>query len=109
MDSDPDATDRLRALEMDQIHELFSHDRFPATTEEILAEYGDVVVRYEGGGSDRLATILNTSGHETYRTIDDLQLAVLNGVQRDAVGRPRYSDRSPALYPGQDRDHRRSF
>ena len=39
--------------------------------------------------------MLQPSGTETYRTVDDLQLSVLNGVQRDAVGRSRYSDRDP--------------
>lgn len=109
MNDDPDATDKLRSLEMDRIHELFDEGMFPATTEEILAEFDDVVVEYPGGGSDKLSTILDTSGHEEYDEIDDLQLAVLNGVQRDAVGRPRYSDRSPELDQGYDRDNQQSF
>lgn len=109
MDAEPDTTDELRSLEMNRIHELFDESTFPATTEDILAEFDDVVVQYEAGGSDELSTILDTSGHETYESIDDLRLAILNGVQRDAVGRPRYSDRSPELDLGYDRDNRQSF
>ncbi|WP_205427125.1 hypothetical protein [Halorussus sp. MSC15.2] len=86
METEPDETGRLRSLEMDHIHELFDTDAFPLTTEEVLAEFGDLVVDYPGGGSEPLRTILDTSGHEEYGTTDDLQLAVLNGVQRDASG-----------------------
>lgn len=108
MEREPETTDRLRSLEMDKLHELFDADAFPTTTEEVVEQYGDIVVDYPGGGSEPLAEILHTSGSEEYGTTDDLQLAVLNGVQRDAVGRPRYSDRDPPVV-GEDRNPRRSF
>lgn len=108
MESDPDQTDELRSLDIDRIHELFDDDRLPATTDEIISEFGDVEVDYPGGGSEALASVLTTSGEETYDTIDELQLAVLNGVQRDAVGRPRYSDRDPPNV-AEDRDLEQSF
>ena len=72
--------------------EIFDEDRFPATTEELIAEFGDVEVDYPMGG-EPLGDVLEASGSETYESADDAQLAVLNGVSRDAVGRPRYSDR----------------
>lgn len=108
MENEPDTTGRLRSLEMDRISELFDTDAFPTTTDEVLEEFGDVVIDYPGGGSEPLGEILRTSGKEEYGTTDDLQLAVLNGVQRDAVGRPRYSDRDPPVV-GEDRNPRRSF
>lgn len=108
MEEEPDTTGRLRSLEMDKLHELFDTDAFPITTDEVVEQYGDVEVDYPGGGSEPLGEILDTSGHEEYNTTDDLQLAVLNGVQRDAVGRPRYSDRDPPVV-GEDRNPRRSF
>ncbi|MFC4550003.1 MULTISPECIES: DUF5789 family protein [Halorussus] len=103
MENEPDDTGRLRSLEMDKLHELFDPDDFPVTTDEVIEEFGDVEVEYPGGGSERLRGILDTSGHEEYGTTDDLQLAVLNGVERDAVGRPRYSDRDPPVV-GEDRN-----
>lgn len=108
MESSPDETDKLRSLEVDRIHELFDEGIFPATTDEILADFGDVQITYPGGGSETLTSVLGTSGKETYRTMDDLQLSVLNGVQRDAVGRPRYSDRDPPTV-GEEHDLRQSF
>lgn len=109
MEKEPDETGRLRSLEMDELHELFDTDDFPMTTGEVVEQHGDLTVDYPGGGSEPLGEILETSGEEEYNTTDDLQLAVLNGVQRDAVGRPRYSDRDPPVV-GEDRDpQQRSF
>ena len=108
MESNPDETDELRSLDIDRIHELFDDDTLPATTDEILAEFGSVEIDYPGGSSETLESVLGTSGKETYETMDDLQLAVLNGVQRDAVGRPRYSDRDPPNSTD-EYDHPQSF
>lgn len=105
---DLDTTDELRSLEMNRIHEMFGEQEFPVTTEELLDEFDDVVVDYPGGDSERLRPILETSGRETYDTSKELQLAVLNGVSRNAVGRPRYSDRDPPTV-GDDQDFQQSF
>ncbi|APW96926.1 hypothetical protein CHINAEXTREME_03690 [Halobiforma lacisalsi AJ5] len=91
VDADAD-TDEIRSLEMRAVTDLFEEMEFPVTTEDVIAEFGDVEVSYPRE-SDPLRTILETSGFETYATPDDLRLAVFNGVRRDAVGRPRYSDR----------------
>ncbi|PSP81609.1 hypothetical protein BRC81_01250 [Halobacteriales archaeon QS_1_68_20] len=90
---DDPSTDEVRSLEAEHLHELFDPEQFPVTTAEFLEEYGDLEIEYPWGERERVETILRTSGMETYRTQDDLQLALLNGVSRDAVGRPRYSDR----------------
>lgn len=85
-------TDRVRSLEMGKVTGLFDDGAFPMTTEEIIEEFGDIEIQYPRR-SESIEAILTTSGLETYRTADEVELAVLNGVSRDAVGRPRYSDR----------------
>lgn len=92
---DSESETEVRSLEMEQIHELFQPEQFPMTTEEMIEEYGDYEISYPQG-SETLSSILETSGSETYETSDQVQLALLNGVGRDAVGRPRYSDRGAA-------------
>lgn len=87
-----EGTDEVRSLEVGVVSELFESTTFPTTTEDILEEFGDVKIEYPRG-SDPLRVILETSGYETYTSRDELELAILNGVRRDAVGRPRYSDR----------------
>lgn len=86
-------TDEVRSLQVGAVSELFEETAFPTTTEEVLEEFADVEIEYPRG-SDPLRAILERSGHETYESRDELELAILNGVRRDAVGRPRYSDRS---------------
>lgn len=87
-----EGTDEIRSLEVGRVGELFDETNYPTTTEEVLENLGDARIEYPKG-SDSLRTILETSGHETYESLDELELAVLNGVRRDAVGRARYSDR----------------
>ncbi|WP_132059661.1 DUF5789 family protein [Halorussus amylolyticus] len=100
--------DRLLSLQLDRLDELLDADAFPTTTGDVIAEFGDVTVEYSGGGSESLEAILRTSGAEEYATTDDLQMAVLNGVHRNAVGRPHYSDRDPPV-DGERRGPQESF
>lgn len=86
------ADDELRSLEADQMSEIFDEDAFPTTTEALISEFGDVELAHPMG-TEPLRDVLEASGAETYESADEAQLAVLNGVSRDAVGRPRYSDR----------------
>lgn len=85
-------TDEIRSLRMRNVSELFERSTFPLTTETVLEEFGDIEIEYPRG-SEPLRAILERSGHETYESRNILELAILNGVRRDAVGRPRYSDR----------------
>ena len=82
----------LRSVQHSQLTDLFDSDSFPVTTEDLLEEFGDIVVQYPHS-AESLATILKYSGSETYMDQTHLEHAVLNGVSRSAVGRPRYSDR----------------
>lgn len=103
MDStDPGEATELRSLGLSELDEILDDDMMPITTDEVVAEFGDVVVEYPRG-NERLGDILETAGDEEYRTVDDLRLAILSGVGRDAVGRPRYSDRSDERFHEFDR------
>lgn len=94
--------DEVRSLELGAVTEVFESDRFPITTEELIEDYGDCEIGYPNG-SERLSDILETSGMETYETADEVELAILNGVGREAVGRPRYSDRGDEVTESADR------
>lgn len=92
----------LRSLELRDLGEILVGTEYPVTTEELIATAGDLEVRYPHG-SEPLRIILETSGLETYRSAGELELAILNGVRRDAVGRPRYSDRGDEVTEQLDR------
>lgn len=101
-DVSSDDADEVRSLHMDGINELFQADKLPITTAELVEQYGDRTIEYPRG-EETLADILETSGEEQYDTVDELELAILNGVGRDAVGRPRYSDRGDEVSEEFDR------
>lgn len=106
MDRIDDEDDRVSSLELGRIAELFDDEqRYPLTTEAVLEEYGDCEIGYPQG-EERLADVLTTTGAETYETPDDLELAIMNGVSRDAVGRQRYSDRGDEQAEATDRSER---
>lgn len=88
--------DEVRSLHMDGIDDVLDPETMPITTEELVEGYGDRTVEYPRG-EETLASILETSGEDQYDTVDELELAILNGVGRDAVGRPNYSDRGDEL------------
>ncbi|WP_408956749.1 hypothetical protein [Natrinema sp. 74] len=101
---DADA-DEIKSLEIGAVSQLFDGATFPMTTDEVLADFGDVEIIYPRR-SDSLQAVLERSGHETYESRNELELAILNGVGRDAVGRPRYSDRGDS--PHDTDEHVRS-
>lgn len=85
-------TERVRSIQVREVSELFEQTAFPTNTEAVLDEFGDVEIEYPRG-SEPLRAVLERSGYESYESWNILELAILNGVRRDAVGRPRYSDR----------------
>lgn len=102
MDHTDENTDEVRSLRANEVALLFDESNFPMETRDVLKEFGDLDVEYPRG-SDPLRAILERSGDETYTTRNDLELAILNGVRRDAVGRARYSDRGDEVSQQLDR------
>lgn len=77
--------------------EPFETHSFPATTEEIIAEYGDMELAMPHA-SDTLGDALGRLGEETFEDGEAVALSTYSAVGSDAVGRKHYSDRdSPAL------------
>jgi len=99
VDSEP-----VKSASVGSVTTLFEDATFPCDTEEVIDEFGDCEVVYPNG-SDSLKLILQTSGSETYDSLEELELAIFNGMRRDAVGRPRYSDRSDEVVQELDRPH----
>lgn len=102
--TDSDDASKMRSLELTEIGTILDADQVPVSTEELIDQFGQYEVQYPQD-SERLESILRTSGMENYQTTDEVELAILNGVRRDAVGRPRYSDRSDERNEELDRPH----
>lgn len=80
---------------------------FPATTAEVIAEYGEVELDLPNG-SETLGDALSRLGDETFPDAESAKTAARSAVSEKAIGRKGYSDRdSPAV--GEDGPDQLSF
>lgn len=73
---------------------------YPATTEELIEEYGDLELLLPNG-TETLGTALSRLDNETYIDAEGARLATYSAVSDKAIGRKHYSDRDP-FAPGED-------
>lgn len=76
------------------VTERLAQAEYPATTERLRAEYGDLRLEYPEGG-ERLADVLSQTGDDEFADATEAVHAVLGAVGQDAVGRVGYTDRDP--------------
>lgn len=70
---------------------------FPATSEELIAEYGDIDLELPNG-NETFGDALGRLGETTFENAEDARLATYSAVSKDAIGRESYSDRdAPAI------------
>lgn len=77
-----------------EANERFETHSYPATTQELIDEYGDLELALPNG-SETLETALSRVGNETYPNAEAARLAVYGAVSDKAIGRKFYSDRDP--------------
>lgn len=80
---------------------------YPATTEEVIAEHGNLRLELPNG-DERLADVLNRLSSETFENAEELRLSTYSAVSSKAIGRENYSDRDPVC-PGEDGPQQVSF
>jgi len=89
----PDRSLHMRLLS--GLDERISAQSYPATTEDVIEEYGDLELELPNG-DEQLAEVLGRLESETFETAEDLRLATLSAVSSNAIGREEYSDRDPS-------------
>ncbi|WP_336001495.1 DUF5789 family protein [Halorientalis halophila] len=77
------------------LDERIGAQAYPATSEEVIAEYGDLELELPNG-DERLGDVLGRLEAETFESAEDLRLAALSAVSNNAIGRKGYSDRDPS-------------
>jgi hypothetical protein len=88
--------------------ESFATHTFPSTTEEFVAEHGDVELELPNGGAVTLDEVLETLPNEVYETEEDARYSTYSALGEAAIGRKGYSDRD-ATCPGEDGHEQVSF
>jgi hypothetical protein len=79
-------------MRFDGTAELIAEHSYPATSEELIAAYGDSEIELPNG-TETLGAVLDRLGSETYQRPQDVIDALYTGVGHEAVGRRFYSDR----------------
>jgi hypothetical protein len=64
---------------------------YPATREDAITEFEDVVLRY-ADGEERLGDVLGRVTEDVFVDADDLESAVYNNLPAEAVGEPGQSE-----------------
>ena len=93
---DPNETGDSREMGVDigpLADELEDHS-YPATSEELVAEYGDYEIEMSGS-TQTLEDVLGGEelADQEYHSAEDVRQMILNMVGDEAVGREGYSDR----------------
>jgi hypothetical protein len=99
--SDAAGETREQGVDFGRLADELETREYPATREELLAEYGDYELEM-AGGSETLRDVLGPqeeSGDEErrYESAEAVRQAVYNMVGSEAVGREDYSDRGGSL------------
>jgi len=79
--------------------ESFSTHSYPSTTEEFLAEHGDVELELPNGAVT-LDEVFETLPNEEFETAEDARYSAYSALGEEAIGRKGYSDRD-ATCPGE--------
>jgi hypothetical protein len=70
----------------------FDAHSFPATTAELIDEYGEMELNLPNG-TETLGDALGRLGEETYQDAEDAKLAARSAISEKGIGRKGYSDR----------------
>lgn len=79
----------------------FSTQTFPMTTEEMIAEYGEMEVELPNG-NNTLGDVFSRLPDEQYESPEEAMEAAYGMLGEEAIGRKGYSDRDPRAPGEQD-------
>ncbi|TYT62669.1 DUF5789 family protein [Natrialba swarupiae] len=86
--------DRELGVELGDLRDSLESQEFPISQDELFDEHGDEEVEM-GDETATLEELLEPLNEDEYRSLDELEGAVMNMVGDSAIGRKNYSDRTP--------------
>ena len=87
--------DREQGIDFGEADDAIDAASYPLTLDELLADHGDAELTM-GDETTTLREVLGPLGGEEYESAEEVRQAVFNMVDREAVGRQRYTDRGEA-------------
>lgn len=104
--SEPNERDRTReqGVEFGSLTDDLMTCEYPIDGAELIKAYGEEALQLPNG-TQSFQDVLAPLEDERFESPDDVQQAVIGYVNKDAIGREGYSDRTPpALGEEHDRD-----
>ncbi|WP_122090831.1 DUF5789 family protein [Halalkalicoccus subterraneus] len=100
----PEPTDRTReqGIEFGALAEELTTVEYPADCTELIDTYGDESLQLPNG-SQSFRNVLEPLEGERFDSSEDVRQAVIGLVNKKAIGREGYSDRTPPA-PGEEHD-----
>lgn len=89
---------------MADLDEKIDTHSYPATTEELIEEYGEFELELPNG-TETLGEALGRLGEETFKCPEDARLSARQAVSSKAIGRKNYSDRDAPAVGEDGHDH----
>ena len=109
-ETDTDDASREQGIEFGHLYQALEDHDYPATRDELIAEYGDHELD-TGGGTQSFATVMKRFGDEVgddqthqFESAEEVRQAVFSLIGSEAVGRQEYSDRGDTTYDMVDED-----
>ena len=84
--------DREQGIDFGDADDAIDAASYPLSLDELLAEHGDAELEM-GDETTTLREVLEPLGDDEYESAEEARQAVFNMVDREAVGRQRYTDR----------------
>ena len=92
---------------MNTVDEKLDAHSYPATTEELIAAYGELELE-TADGTEQFGDLIGLLGEQTFDDAEEVRLTAYSALSEDAVGRVGYSDRdAPSV--GEDGHDQVSF
>lgn len=86
-------TDRSEGVDFTDVGPVLDEIRYPITTAELVAEYGDHSIERTNAGPITIRELFEPMGEDTSASADELRQSILTLMPKESVGRQRYSDR----------------
>jgi len=80
-----------REVKLNELRAELDSLTYPATREDVLAEYEEVVLRY-ADGEESLGDVVGRATEDVFVDPDDLEAAIYNNLPTEAVGEPGQSE-----------------
>lgn len=85
--------DRVEGVDFTDVGPLLEEIPYPITTDELVAEYGDRLIRRTNAGPITIRELFEPMGEDTSDSAHELRQSILTLMPKESVGRQRYSDR----------------